>query len=96
MSSIPSIELPGELIPADGRFGSGPSKVRTESLLELGVTGSSFMGTSHRQPGVKSVVSAWKVIVRCSWGCITSGRVSASQTNSCPVTVGSPVGGCIK
>ncbi len=58
MSSIPSIELPAELIPADGRFGSGPSKVRTEALLELGVTGASFMGTSHRQPGVKSVVGA--------------------------------------
>ncbi len=58
MSSIPSIELPAELIPADGRFGSGPSKVRTESLLELGVTGASFMGTSHRQPTVKSVVGA--------------------------------------
>jgi phosphoserine aminotransferase len=58
MSNIPSIELPAELIPADGRFGSGPSKVRTESLLELGVTGASFMGTSHRQPGVKSVVGA--------------------------------------
>lgn len=58
MSNIPSIELPPELIPADGRFGSGPSKVRTESLLELGVTGSSFMGTSHRQPGVRSVVGA--------------------------------------
>ncbi|MDJ0952838.1 MAG: phosphoserine transaminase [Acidimicrobiia bacterium] len=58
MSSIPSIDLPADLIPADGRFGSGPSKVRTETLLELGVTGSSFMGTSHRQPGVKSVVGA--------------------------------------
>lgn len=58
MSNIPSIELPVELIPADGRFGAGPSKVRTESLLELGVTGATFMGTSHRQPGVKSVVGA--------------------------------------
>lgn len=58
MSNIPSIELPPELIPGDGRFGSGPSKVRTETLLELGVTGSSFMGTSHRQPNVKSVVGA--------------------------------------
>lgn len=56
MSNIPSIELPSELLPSDGRFGSGPSKVRTESLLELGVTGSSFMGTSHRQPPVKAVV----------------------------------------
>ena len=58
MSNIPSIELPAELMPSDGRFGSGPSKVRTESLLELGVTGSSFMGTSHRQPNVKAVVGA--------------------------------------
>jgi len=58
MSDIPTIELPEELVPADGRFGSGPSKVRTESLLELGVTGSTFMGTSHRQPGVKAVVGA--------------------------------------
>ena len=60
MSNIPAIELPAELIPSDGRFGSGPSKVRTESLLELGVTGASFMGTSHRQPGVKSVVGAMR------------------------------------
>ncbi|MCP4965524.1 MAG: phosphoserine transaminase [bacterium] len=60
MSNIPSIELPSQLIPADGRFGSGPSKVRTESLLELGVTGANFMGTSHRQPGVKSVVGAMR------------------------------------
>lgn len=58
MSHIPEIELPEELLPNDGRFGSGPSKVRTESLLELGVTGSRFMGTSHRQSGVKSVVGA--------------------------------------
>ena len=58
MSDIPSIELPSALIPADGRFGSGPSKVRTESLLELGVTGSSYMGTSHRRPGVRTVVGA--------------------------------------
>jgi phosphoserine aminotransferase len=58
MSNIPAIDLPDELMPSDGRFGSGPSKVRTESLLELGVTGASFMGTSHRQPGIKAVVGA--------------------------------------
>lgn len=58
MSTIPSIELPPELIPADGRFGSGPSKVRTESLLELGVTGAAYMGTSHRRPGVRTVVGS--------------------------------------
>jgi phosphoserine aminotransferase len=58
MSNIPVIELPQDLLPVDGRFGSGPSKVRTESLLELGVTGSSYMGTSHRRPGIRSVVRA--------------------------------------
>ena len=57
-TEIPAISLPAELIPADGRFGSGPSKVRTESLLELGVSGASYMGTSHRTEGVRSVVEA--------------------------------------
>lgn len=58
MTDLPTIQLPAELIPADGRFGSGPSKVRTESLLELGVSGSSFLGTSHRRQAVRSVVAA--------------------------------------
>jgi phosphoserine aminotransferase len=58
MSDLPTIDLPAELIPADGRFGSGPSKVRTESLLELGVSGSGYLGTSHRREGVRSVVAA--------------------------------------
>lgn len=43
-------------MPADGRFGSGPSKVRTEALDDLAATGGSFMGTSHRKPTVKLVV----------------------------------------
>jgi phosphoserine aminotransferase len=50
------IRIPPGLLPADGRFGCGPSKVRTEALAALAATGSSFLGTSHRQPGVKSVV----------------------------------------
>jgi phosphoserine aminotransferase len=48
--------LPAELLPADGRFGCGPSKVRPEALAGLAATGTSMLGTSHRQPGVKSVV----------------------------------------
>jgi phosphoserine aminotransferase len=51
-----SIVIPDELKPADGRFGSGPSKVRTEALAALAGTGTSYMGTSHRQAGVKSLV----------------------------------------
>jgi phosphoserine aminotransferase len=52
----PQITIPPDRLPADGRFGSGPSKVRTEALAALAATGASYMGTSHRRPGVKSVV----------------------------------------
>src|SRR3954469_24156321 len=48
--------IPAELRPRDGRFGSGPSKVRPEQLAALASTGASYLGTSHRQAGVKSVV----------------------------------------
>jgi phosphoserine aminotransferase len=52
----PQITIPPDRLPADGRFGSGPSKVRTEALAALAATGTSYMGTSHRRPGVRSVV----------------------------------------
>ena len=55
--SSADIRIPLDLLPADGRFGSGPSKVRTEALRALAETGSSYMGTSHRQKTVKSVVA---------------------------------------
>ena len=51
------IVIPPDLLPADGRFGSGPSKVRRESLDALVATGRDYMGTSHRQRGVKDVVA---------------------------------------
>jgi phosphoserine aminotransferase len=50
------ITIPPDRLPADGRFGCGPSKVRTEALAALAATGPSYMGTSHRRPGVRSVV----------------------------------------
>nr|WP_217361390.1 phosphoserine transaminase [Aeromicrobium stalagmiti] len=43
-------------MPQDGRFGSGPSKVRVEALDALAATGTSLMGTSHRQAPVKDLV----------------------------------------
>ncbi len=52
--------LPPELVPDDGRFGSGPSKVSLDALDSLAKTGSAYMGTSHRRDGVRSVVSAIK------------------------------------
>lgn len=48
--------IPSELLPGDGRFGCGPSKVRPEQLRSLVDVGSSVFGTSHRQKPVKDVV----------------------------------------
>lgn len=50
------MKIPADLLPFDGRFGSGPSKVRTEALAALAATGTSLMGTSHRQAPVKNLV----------------------------------------
>ncbi|MDT0378422.1 phosphoserine transaminase [Streptomyces sp. DSM 42041] len=50
------IQIPADIKPADGRFGSGPSKVRTEALSALADTGTSLLGTSHRKPPVKNLV----------------------------------------
>jgi phosphoserine aminotransferase len=53
---VVDIVIPAALKPADGRFGSGPSKVRPEALAALAATGTSYLGTSHRQATVKDVV----------------------------------------
>jgi phosphoserine aminotransferase len=52
----PTLKIPAELLPADGRFGAGPSKIQTSHLDALAATGSSLMGTSHRQAPVKNTV----------------------------------------
>jgi phosphoserine aminotransferase len=52
-----SIRIPADLLPADGRFGCGPSKVRPEALRALATDGAALMGTSHRQAPVKGLVS---------------------------------------
>jgi phosphoserine aminotransferase len=51
-----AISIPDQLKPADGRFGAGPSKVRVEALQALAATGTSLLGTSHRQAPVKNLV----------------------------------------
>jgi len=56
-ASAPTITIPTDLLPTDGRFGCGPSKVRPEQLAALAATSSSVMGTSHRQEPVKDVVA---------------------------------------
>jgi phosphoserine aminotransferase len=55
---IPPHELaiPAGLLPADGRFGCGPSKVRAEQVEELVAASRAVLGTSHRQPPVKRLV----------------------------------------
>lgn len=51
-----SLRLPADLLPSDGRFGSGPTKVRREALEALGQA-HDLIGTSHRQRPVKSIVA---------------------------------------
>jgi phosphoserine aminotransferase len=51
-----ALRLPPELVPSDGRFGSGPSKVRPEAVAALADVASTYLGTSHRREGVRSVV----------------------------------------
>jgi phosphoserine aminotransferase len=51
-----AITIPDSLKPGDGRFGAGPSKVRLEALNALAATGSTLMGTSHRQAPVRNLV----------------------------------------
>ena len=50
------IVIPPELRPSDGRFGSGPSKVRPEAVAALHQAAPNYLGTSHRQEPVRSVV----------------------------------------
>jgi phosphoserine aminotransferase len=54
-SAPTDLKIPDELKPADGRFGSGPSKVRPEAVAKL-ADATMVMGTSHRQKPVKEVV----------------------------------------
>ncbi|QIX28040.1 phosphoserine transaminase [Nocardioides sp. JQ2195] len=50
------IKIPADLLPADGRFGAGPSKIQTSHLDALAATGDKLLGTSHRQAPVKDTV----------------------------------------
>mgnify|MGYP003334843686 FL=1 len=51
-----SITIPSHLLPADGRFGCGPSKVRPEQVLALAKANANILGSSHRQAPVKNLV----------------------------------------
>ncbi len=53
---MPVLTIPSSLLPADGRFGCGPTKVRPEQLAHLASAGVNILGTSHRQAPVKDLV----------------------------------------
>jgi phosphoserine aminotransferase len=48
--------IPAAIKPRDGRFGSGPARIRPEQLAALASSGRTYLGTSHRQPPVRSLV----------------------------------------
>jgi len=54
---VARVEIPSAIKPSDGRFGSGPSKVRAEQVAALAKSGASLLGTSHRQPAVVGLVN---------------------------------------
>ena len=52
-ATTPQIQIPTDLLPHDGRFGCGPSKVRPEAVAALAEAGADYLGTSHRQARVQ-------------------------------------------
>ena len=58
MGENPALTIPAELLPRDGRFGAGPSKVRPEQVQALSDAGARLLGTSHRQAPVRSLVGS--------------------------------------
>ncbi len=56
MSEPTRIQIPADLLPGDGRFGCGPSKVRPEQVEALAAVSRTVLGTSHRQAPVKDLV----------------------------------------
>jgi len=56
VAGIPVLAIPDSLKPSDGRFGSGPTKVRAEQLAQLAGPAAALMGTSHRQAPVRALV----------------------------------------
>ncbi len=51
-----TVTIPPHLLPSDGRFGSGPAKVREAQVRALADVGRTLLGTSHRQAPVRTLV----------------------------------------
>ncbi|WP_341395676.1 phosphoserine transaminase [Arthrobacter sp. G119Y2] len=58
MGETAALKIPAELLPLDGRFGAGPSKVRPEQMEALARAGANLLGTSHRQAPVRNLVGS--------------------------------------
>ncbi len=58
------LEIPDSLKPADGRFGSGPSRIRPQQIGRLAQEGAAVMGTSHRQAPVRGLVAQIRADLR--------------------------------
>jgi phosphoserine aminotransferase len=56
MTSPETLRIPENLLPRDGRFGSGPSKIRVEQVEALLTDATTYLGTSHRQATVRNKV----------------------------------------
>ncbi len=55
-ASVTALQIPADLLPSDGRFGCGPSKIRPATVASLAASGAALLGTSHRQAPVKDLV----------------------------------------
>mgnify|MGYP001373336211 CR=1 FL=1 len=55
-TTLPDIRIPADLLPEDGRFGAGPSKVRQQAVEALAAAAPALLGTSHRQRPVQALV----------------------------------------
>ncbi len=57
-ADVSTLRIPTDLLPSDGRFGCGPSKVRPAAVAALADPsgGAALLGTSHRQAPVKAMV----------------------------------------
>jgi phosphoserine aminotransferase len=58
------ITLPASILPADGRFGCGPSKVRSGQIDAIVAGATGLIGTSHRKPPVKQLVGSVRAGLR--------------------------------
>ena len=57
MTDSAIVTIPADLLPLDGRFGCGPSKVRPAQIDYLASVSRTVLGTSHRQGPVRNLVA---------------------------------------